>query len=88
MVRFLDVSYYASADCHALILHLSAIAIDEILCRAKWCVVRFADALDQLESIAEFIVNGFGAVTHNVEAVTFLPSVETERRNNNMTAAF
>ena len=65
-----------------------AVAIDKILRSAERRVVGFADGIDKMKLIAEFIVHRFGAITYNIQAAAFLRTFETEGCDDNMPAEF
>ena len=69
-----------------MILKLAAITVNKILRRAERRVVGLADAFYEIEGIPELIVHRFGAVADHIEAAAFLRAVDTERRNDNMSA--
>ncbi len=83
------VDHLICQTCQALVAPPSlpaATTVHEPLRRTKWCVMDFADALDERKVVAELVVQTVWAIPHDVEATALLRPVGSKRGDNHMPA--
>src|SRR5256885_16059968 len=71
---------------HNSLRFMSAVAIQELLYRAKRCLVQLFRAFDQSEARAKLFVQGFSVVADDIKAATFRWPFRPKRTHDDITA--
>ena len=61
-----------------------AVAVEELLCRVRWCAVQFGGALNQAETYTKLAVKRLGIVTHDFEPAALRWAFRAKGADNDM----